>query len=86
MFSTAARVLAGLVTPEALENGLLFPPLTSIRDVSLQIAIAVARVAFDTGLAGVATPRDVEEFVREHIYEPVYSNYVDPLAIAKQDA
>jgi malate dehydrogenase (oxaloacetate-decarboxylating)(NADP+) len=67
------------VTGEALANGLLYPPLTSIRDVSLRIAIAVADVAFESGLADVAMPRDVEEFVREHIYEPVYSDYVDPL-------
>ena len=80
MFSTAAQVLADLVTPEALGNGLLFPPLTSIRDVSLRIAIAVARVAFENGLAEIATPRDVEGFIREHIYEPVYSDYLEPLS------
>lgn len=76
MFAAAARTLADLVTPEALANGLLFPPLTSIRDVSLKIATAVAQVVFAQGLAEIATPRNVEEFVREHVYEPVYSDYV----------
>jgi malate dehydrogenase (oxaloacetate-decarboxylating)(NADP+) len=76
MFSAAARTLADLVTPEALANGLLFPPLTSIRDVSLKIATAVARVAFTKGLTGIAVPQNVEEFVREHVYEPLYADYV----------
>jgi malate dehydrogenase (oxaloacetate-decarboxylating)(NADP+) len=76
MFSAAARTLADLVTPEALANGLLFPPLTSIREVSLQIATAVAKVVFANGLSAIATPRDVEEFVRDHVYEPVYTDYV----------
>ena len=76
MFSAAALTLADLVTPDALANGLLFPPLTSIRDVSLQIATAVAQVVFAKSLSGIATPRDVQEFVREHVYEPVYTDYV----------
>jgi malate dehydrogenase (oxaloacetate-decarboxylating)(NADP+) len=76
MFSAAARTLADLVTPEALANGLLFPPLTSIRDVSLHIATAVAQVVFAKGLTGITTPRNVEEFVREHVYQPVYADYV----------
>ncbi len=76
MFAAAARTLAGLVTPEALGEGLLFPPLPSIRKVSLQIASAVAQVAFANGLTGVAAPRNMEEFVREHVYEPVYADYI----------
>ena len=76
MFAAAARTLAGLVTPEALAKGLLFPPLTSIRDVSLQIATAVAQVVFEAGLTEISTPRDIEEFVREHVYEPVYADYM----------
>ncbi|HET6462849.1 MAG TPA: malic enzyme-like NAD(P)-binding protein, partial [Candidatus Krumholzibacteria bacterium] len=76
MFAAAARTLAGLVTPEALANGLLFPPLPSIRDVSLKIAIAVAEVVFANKLTGVATPRNVEEFVSEHVYEPDYADYL----------
>jgi len=65
-----------LVTPEALAKGLLFPPLTSIRDVSLQIATAVAQVVFEAGLTEISTPGDIEEFVREHVYEPVYADYM----------
>jgi malate dehydrogenase (oxaloacetate-decarboxylating)(NADP+) len=76
MFAAAARTLAGLVTEEALASGFLFPPLSSIRDVSAKIAVAVARVAFDKGLATVAKPSDMEEFVRAQVFEPVYPSYV----------
>jgi malate dehydrogenase (oxaloacetate-decarboxylating)(NADP+) len=76
MFSAAARTLADLVTPDALAKGLLFPPLTSIRDVSLQIATAVAHVVFANGLTEIATPHHIDEFVRDHVYEPVYADYV----------
>lgn len=76
MFSTAARTLADLVTPQALANGLLFPPLPSIREVSLKIATAVSQVVFANGLSATASPGNVEEFVREHLYEPVYADYL----------
>jgi malate dehydrogenase (oxaloacetate-decarboxylating)(NADP+) len=76
MFAAAASALAGLVTEDALASGVLFPPLTSIRDVSVSIAVAVARVAFESGLAAVAPPRDLEEFVRAQVFEPVYPSYV----------
>jgi malate dehydrogenase (oxaloacetate-decarboxylating)(NADP+) len=76
MFAAAARTLASLVTEEALTSGVLFPPLSSIRDVSMSIAVAVARVAFASGLATVATPHDLEGFVRAQVFEPVYPSYV----------
>ncbi|KAG3043637.1 hypothetical protein PI125_g27278, partial [Phytophthora idaei] len=38
----AAKTLAGLTTPADLETGCVYPPLSSIREVSLKIAEAVA--------------------------------------------
>jgi malate dehydrogenase (oxaloacetate-decarboxylating)(NADP+) len=74
MFAAAALTLAGLVSDDALASGLLFPPLTSIRDVSQKIAVAVARVVFERGLAGA--PRgDLETMVREQVFEPEYRSY-----------
>ncbi len=46
MFLAAARALADTVTAEDLAQGSLYPPLTSIRDASLAIAVAVAEVAY----------------------------------------
>jgi malate dehydrogenase (oxaloacetate-decarboxylating)(NADP+) len=78
MFSVAARTLAGLVTEDALAEGRLFPPLSAIRAVSFEIACAVARIAVERGLAGVAPAdaQDVERVVRDQVFEPVYRSYV----------
>jgi malate dehydrogenase (oxaloacetate-decarboxylating)(NADP+) len=76
MFAQGARTLAGLVSKDDLAHGLLFPPLPSLRGVSLEIAAAVARVAFERGLAGTAEPRDLKGFIHEQVFEPEYRSYV----------
>jgi malic enzyme len=42
MFLAAARTLADAVEPDRLAAGSLFPPISSLRDISWQIAVAVA--------------------------------------------
>lgn len=76
MFAEAARTLAAQVSKEALADGLLFPPLSSIRAVSVKIAAAVAKVAFDKKFATVSPPRDMETFIKDQVFEPVYQSYV----------
>jgi malate dehydrogenase (oxaloacetate-decarboxylating)(NADP+) len=76
MFAVAARTLADRVSKQDLAQGLLFPPLTSIRDVSVRIATAVAQVAWKRGLTKVREPKDIEAFIRGCVFEPVYPNYV----------
>ena len=72
MFFAAAGALAGLVTPEDLAQGSIFPALTRIREVSAHIAAAVAEVAFERGLARARRPRDLLAWVREQMYDPRY--------------
>ena len=72
MFHAAARTLTDRVGPDALERGTVYPSLTTIRSVSHAIAVAVARVAYDAGLAAAARPADLAESVRVAMYEPVY--------------
>jgi malate dehydrogenase (oxaloacetate-decarboxylating)(NADP+) len=43
--------LAEQVTPADLDQGSLFPPLANTREVSAHIAVAVAEVAYERGLA-----------------------------------
>ena len=76
MFLAAARTLAGMVDPGDLELGRVYPALTRIRDVSLQIATAVATEAHDSGLARVARPDDVMADIRGRMFVPVYREYV----------
>ena len=75
MFLAAARALAQQVTPQNLAQGSLYPPLSSVRDVSAHIAAAVAEVAFAQGHEGVAKPADLLEHVRSCMYDPSYPRY-----------
>ncbi len=76
MFLVAARTLAEQVTGEDLAQGSLYPPLSRVRDVSAAIATAVARVAYEHGLAAAPKPSDLAAFVRAHMYDPRYETYV----------
>jgi len=51
---------------------LLRPPLEQIMDVSAEIAVVVAEVAYREGLATVSRPTDLSKFVRSNRYHPVY--------------
>lgn len=77
MFAAAARTLADLVSDQALAEGLLFPPLAEIREVSVKIATAVARIAVDRGYAKLPpdAAENMETLVREHVYDPLYHSY-----------
>ena len=76
MFMAAAHTLAEQVTEDDLQQGSLYPPLKSIRDVSAHIAAAVAAVAYRRRLARGAEPTDLLEFVKSKMYEPCYPKYV----------
>ena len=75
MFSASARALAALVGPADLEVGRVYPPLSRIREVSLEIATAVATVAWDRGLTRKARPADIRGHVGAAMYRPVYPRY-----------
>ena len=75
MFYAAARTLAGLVDTASLEQGRLFPPLPTIRSVSAHIAVAVANVAYEEGLATVARPGDLAATVRAAMYDATYPQH-----------
>ncbi|MEE8250618.1 MAG: NAD-dependent malic enzyme [Gemmatimonadales bacterium] len=75
MFAAAAVSLASMVTDETLEQGSLYPPLTTIRDVSVGIAVAVAEEVLGAGLSAAARPADLEAHVRSLMYEPDYPDY-----------
>jgi malate dehydrogenase (oxaloacetate-decarboxylating)(NADP+) len=75
MFLAAARCLAEQVGEDDLAAGRLYPSLTRIRDVSARIAAAVAKEARAGGLAGIELPEDLEQAIRDHMYQPVYPHY-----------
>ena len=72
MFMAAAHTLADLVSETDLEQGSLYPALPRIREVSAHIAAAVAKVAYDKGLASGKRPADPLAFVQPQMYDPSY--------------
>jgi len=76
MFLTSARTLAELVTEADLAKGRIYPSLKQIREVSLAIAVAVARVAEDSGLATEKLPTDSQSAIKELMYQPNYVSLV----------
>jgi malate dehydrogenase (oxaloacetate-decarboxylating)(NADP+) len=72
MFLTAARTLAASVGDEELRRGSVFPPLHHIRAISASIATAVARVAYESGLATRPAPPDLEALIEASMYKPTY--------------
>ncbi len=75
MFLASARALADQVTPQDLAQGSLYPPLRSVREVSVDIAAAVAEVAYAQGHAGIERPADLAAHMRAAMYEPTYPVY-----------
>jgi malate dehydrogenase (oxaloacetate-decarboxylating)(NADP+) len=75
MFYAAAKTLAREVTEASLSSGLLFPPLAEIRRVSAAIAVEVARVAYEEGLATLPKPADLATHVARHMYDAAYPAY-----------
>jgi len=72
MFMAAAHTLADLVSEADIKQGSLYPALPRIREVSVQIAVAVAKVAYDRGLAEGVPPNDLLGYVQSQMYDPRY--------------
>jgi malate dehydrogenase (oxaloacetate-decarboxylating) len=75
MFMAAAKTLARLSPTEKDKQGRLLPPVTEIRSVSIQIAIAVAEQARKENLALLPPGDDLEAAVRGNVWEPRYLPY-----------
>ncbi|MHC5065382.1 MAG: oxaloacetate-decarboxylating malate dehydrogenase [Planctomycetota bacterium] len=77
MFSIAAKALAEQVDSKDLSLGRLFPALSSIREVSARIALAVVEYAVEQGLASRdAPPRDLAA-VRNLMFDARYPSFAD---------
>jgi malate dehydrogenase (oxaloacetate-decarboxylating)(NADP+) len=75
MITAATKTLAEWVTQEELDNGLIYPKLNKIRDISAKIAVAVMKRAFEEKLARAHKPDDFEQFVRDHMWAPDYATH-----------
>ncbi|KAM0837845.1 hypothetical protein ACQ4PT_061365 [Festuca glaucescens] len=76
MVLAAAEGLAEQVTSEHFDKGLIYPPFSSIRKISANIAAHVAAKAYDLGLAShLPRPRDLVKYAESCMYSPIYRSY-----------
>jgi malate dehydrogenase (oxaloacetate-decarboxylating)(NADP+) len=72
MFIEAARSVADQVPEALLKQGLLYPLQSNILETEIKTAARVAKLVFDSDLARVDRPKDMEAFIRGHVYKPEY--------------
>lgn len=72
MFLIAARCLADQVAQDDLNQGTIYPSLQKIREVSLKIGACVAAHVWDSGLSEIPRPDDIEQTIRDYMYDPKY--------------
>ena len=71
------QTLANLTTDAHFAEGRVYPPLADIREVSTKIAAAVVDYAYKRGMASTyPEPEDKEAFVRMHMYNLDYENFL----------
>ena len=74
MFRAASRTLAACAADERKKTGSLLPPLPSIRDVSKDIAFAVASKAQEQGHAPKTTPEELRAKIEQQFWDPAYKD------------
>ena len=75
MFLAASKALSNMVTAEQMKNGLLLPEMEDIRQVSFEIAKAVAIESRESGLGRLLTDEQLGEVIRKAQWEPHYSPF-----------
>jgi malic enzyme len=81
MLHAASLELSLQVSPRSLAEGKIFPEVSKIRDISLNVAVQVIRAAQDDGVSTKSLPRDLENlrrFVEEKMWLPSYGAVVYP--------
>ena len=75
MFMAAAKALAAASPAKKDKQANLLPPLSSIREISFQVALATAKEAVHLGLADPISPAEIEKKIRKTIWTPGYIPY-----------
>ena len=72
MFIEAGQAVADQVPADLLKQGLLYPLQSNVLETEIKTAARVAKLVFDSKLAQVDRPADMEAFIRSHVYKPEY--------------
>lgn len=76
-FLFSFQSLASQVTKKDLEEGRLYPPLSTIREVSTKVAVHLAEYAYKHRCAlRYPEPEDKEKFIRAYQYKTDYETFV----------
>ncbi len=81
MFMAAAKALAEMSPARHDPNANLLPRVTQLREVAIDVAIAVGKQAYAEGLTeGIGSEADIEEAVRTKMWTPRYLAYQRSMA------
>ncbi|MEP0829448.1 MAG: NAD-dependent malic enzyme [bacterium] len=75
MFHAASKAISAMVTEEQRTDGHLLPPLKNIREVSFQVALAVAKQAREEGLGMIEPDDRLAQLIGAAMWEPHYYPY-----------
>lgn len=82
MLYEAACAVPESMTQEEIDAGRIFPAISRIREVSLKVAAAVVKEAFQSGLTTKITQRHmdygIEKYIARKMYYPEYVPLIDP--------
>ena len=70
LFLVASKTLAEMVSDQNIREGALYPRLTEIRNVSLNIATAVAEKVFEMGISKSNRPENLRQLIEDSMYDP----------------
>uniref|UniRef100_A0AAX7SKK2 Malic enzyme n=1 Tax=Astatotilapia calliptera TaxID=8154 RepID=A0AAX7SKK2_ASTCA len=77
VFLEAAKTLAEQLTDKELAEGRLYPPLSNIREVSIQMAVKVVEYLYAKGMAfHYPEPVDKDAFVRATVWKTDYESFL----------
>jgi malate dehydrogenase (oxaloacetate-decarboxylating) len=75
MFMAAAKALAAASPARNNPKNNLLPPVTSLREVSVTVALAVALQAQKEGLSSGIRTDEIEALIRAKVWKPHYVAY-----------
>jgi malate dehydrogenase (oxaloacetate-decarboxylating)(NADP+) len=82
MLFTASTALSASLSEDLLQQGRIFPPLRTIREVSQKIAVAICKTAKEEGVNTIPVPDSDEEImsklIEHNVWEPHYASFVTP--------
>jgi malate dehydrogenase (oxaloacetate-decarboxylating) len=75
VFSAAARAVHRFAGTDERPEAAIYPPISRLREVSREVAVAVARVLVDSGQALRLSAQQIDDQVTAAMWTPVYRPY-----------